>query len=198
MAEQDASIVKAVNRIDAVLAHGSIGGALRYMNEPANILRDHQFYRRILHIGSGAEQPAAELDADWYKRNFLICARLIQLARPGDRITSVRATLIFCASASAKRRASAWSNPIHTFPDEGLPVPDIMHLLFKAPVEDVLAALTTPERIREWWTPDADIESRVGEFRFHGGASVHRITILEHDLPRRALWNEQLEVKQDA
>jgi hypothetical protein len=84
--EEDARTVEDVNRDNQILAHGTISQALRYMNEPAVILQEHQFYRRILRIGSGADQPGAELDADWYKRNFLICAHLIQLAEPGDRI----------------------------------------------------------------------------------------------------------------
>jgi hypothetical protein len=86
MQAEDARILQDVNRDNQILAHGTISQTLRYMNEPAVILQEHQFYRRILRIGSGADQPGAELDADWYKRNFLICAHLIQLARPGDRI----------------------------------------------------------------------------------------------------------------
>jgi hypothetical protein len=75
-----------VNRENRLLEHGTISELLRYMNEPANILQAHQFYRRILRIGAGADQPGVELAADWYKRNFLICANLLQLAKPGDRI----------------------------------------------------------------------------------------------------------------
>jgi len=86
MQEEDARILQDVNQDNKILSHGTISDALRYMNQPAVILQEHQFYRRILRIGSGADQPGAELDADWYKRNFLICAHLIQLAKPGDRI----------------------------------------------------------------------------------------------------------------
>lgn len=84
--EEDARTVADVNEDNKILAHGTISDALRYMNTPAVILQEHQFYRRILKIGAGADQPGAELDAGWYKRNFLICAHLIQLAQPGDRI----------------------------------------------------------------------------------------------------------------
>lgn len=83
---EDAQILRSVNDDNEHLAHGTISQTLRHMNDPAVILRDHQFYRRILKIGDGADQPGAQLDADWYKRNFLICASLIQLAKPGDRI----------------------------------------------------------------------------------------------------------------
>ena len=39
-----------------------------------------------LRIGSGTAQPGVNLLTAWYKRNFLICANLIQLSRPGDHI----------------------------------------------------------------------------------------------------------------
>jgi hypothetical protein len=84
--EEDAKIAREVNEDNEMLAHGTISDVLRYMNDPAKVVQQHQFYRRILAIGSGSDQPGAELDADWYKRNFLICANLIQLAKPGDRI----------------------------------------------------------------------------------------------------------------
>jgi hypothetical protein len=83
---EDSTILEDVNADNRILAHGTISDALRYMNQPSVILREHQFYRRLLRIGSGSDQPAAELDAEWYRRNFLICAHLIQIAQPGDRI----------------------------------------------------------------------------------------------------------------
>ncbi|NUQ17748.1 MAG: hypothetical protein HOP95_04740 [Sphingomonas sp.] len=86
MQQLDADIVRSVSETDQILAHGTVADALRYLNQPSTILASQQFYRRILEVGSGADQPGAELDAAWYKRNFLICAHLIQLARPGDRI----------------------------------------------------------------------------------------------------------------
>jgi hypothetical protein len=69
-----------------VLTRQSIGAGLRYLNEPARIAADHSFYRQVLKIGGGDEQPGVELVTDWYKRNFRICANLLQLAKPGDRI----------------------------------------------------------------------------------------------------------------
>jgi len=44
------------------------------------------FYSDLLRIGAGDEQPGAALKAAWEKRNSEICARLVQLAQPGDRI----------------------------------------------------------------------------------------------------------------
>jgi len=58
----------------------------RYLNAPDRISRDNAFYAKMLRIGAGAEQPGVELLTAWHHRNFLICANLIQAAKPGDRI----------------------------------------------------------------------------------------------------------------
>jgi hypothetical protein len=56
-------------------------------NEPARILADHEnFYYGLLAFGDEKEQPGAELNAAWYRRNAKIFAKLIQIARPGDRV----------------------------------------------------------------------------------------------------------------
>jgi hypothetical protein len=43
-------------------------------------------YYRLLSFGSGDDLPGAELNGRWYTRNAMIFARLMQVARPGDRI----------------------------------------------------------------------------------------------------------------
>lgn len=43
-------------------------------------------YYRFLPFGSGDAQPGAELNGRWYTRNAVIFAKLMQVARPGDRI----------------------------------------------------------------------------------------------------------------
>lgn len=43
-------------------------------------------YYRFLQFGSGDDLPGAELNGRWYTRNALIFAKLMQVARPGDRI----------------------------------------------------------------------------------------------------------------
>lgn len=68
------------------LASGTVGSTLRFLNDPIRVKNGNRFYRTMLHIGAGIEQPGAELLTDWYKRNALICANLVQLARSGDRI----------------------------------------------------------------------------------------------------------------
>jgi hypothetical protein len=86
LAAADASVAAEIARIDDILAHGTIGDALRFMNDPARISGGNAFYRTTLKIGEGANQPGAELLTAWYKRNFYICANLIQHAHAGDRV----------------------------------------------------------------------------------------------------------------
>jgi hypothetical protein len=43
----------------------------------------------MIGFGSGDNQAGAELNARWYARNAQIFARLVQVARPGDRIVVV-------------------------------------------------------------------------------------------------------------
>lgn len=67
----------------------TIGRMLRSLNEPAAIAADHGWYLQTLVFGQGAEQPAARLLGSWMARNAAICARLVQSARPGDRVLVV-------------------------------------------------------------------------------------------------------------
>jgi hypothetical protein len=92
-----------VQQESTILAHGTVGDLLRFLNTPANIVRANGFYGYAAHVGGGTEQPGAELLTAWYHRNALICANLVQLARPGDRIVvfygSGHATLLrMCVS----------------------------------------------------------------------------------------------------
>ena len=82
----NADIQKMVDTISATLKNGTISDTLRYLNDPSRIARDNDFYREMLLVGGGTEQPGADLLAAWYKRNAYICANLVQLAKPGDRI----------------------------------------------------------------------------------------------------------------
>lgn len=47
------------------------------------------FYYRLLGIGDTQTQPGAELNAGWYLRNAKIFAKLMTVARPGDRVLVV-------------------------------------------------------------------------------------------------------------
>ncbi|MFC3067733.1 DUF5694 domain-containing protein [Phenylobacterium soli] len=71
---------------EAVLARSGVAGVLRYVNDPAKVAEGQGFYRSMLRVGGGAQQPGAELLTAWYRRNALICANIVQQARPGDRI----------------------------------------------------------------------------------------------------------------
>jgi hypothetical protein len=82
----NADIQKMVDTICKTLANGTISDKLRYLNEPSRIARDNDFYRDMVRVGGGAQQPGADLLSAWYKRNAYICANLVQLAKPGDRI----------------------------------------------------------------------------------------------------------------
>jgi Family of unknown function (DUF5694) len=59
---------------------------LRHYNEPERMARDHLFQRFLLPIGEGKEQPGPDVVATWYRRNLIICAKIIQAAKPGDRL----------------------------------------------------------------------------------------------------------------
>jgi hypothetical protein len=78
-----------VDAINATLTSHSIGATLHFLNEPERIARDHDFYRTMLRVGGGNEQPGVALLTAWYDRNFRICANLVQEAKPGDRVVVV-------------------------------------------------------------------------------------------------------------
>ncbi|HUB89015.1 MAG TPA: DUF5694 domain-containing protein [Dyella sp.] len=86
LAEQDALVQRQVAEEARVLATKGVSAELRLLNDPARLKEDHAFYRAALRIGENADQPGADLLTAWYRRNFLICAKLLQRSRPGDRI----------------------------------------------------------------------------------------------------------------
>lgn len=67
----------------------SLGALLRAHNDPAKIASDNAFYLDTLRYGALDEQPGAALVSAWYARNFNICARIVQTAKPGDRVLVV-------------------------------------------------------------------------------------------------------------
>ena len=67
----------------------TVGHMLRWLNAPERVASDHGFYTAMLAFGAGDAQPGAVLNGRWYTRNALIFARLMQAARPGDRIVVV-------------------------------------------------------------------------------------------------------------
>ena len=75
-----------VDKQTQTIVSGGISAALRYLNDPRFFAHANDFYRQTLRIGGGTTQPGADLLTAWYRRNFLICANIIQLAKPGDHI----------------------------------------------------------------------------------------------------------------
>lgn len=84
--EAQASVAAMVARQDELMKTQGVAGNLRYLNDPVRIAGDNAFYRTLLRIGGGTAQPGADLLTAWYRRNFLICANLVQASRPGDRV----------------------------------------------------------------------------------------------------------------
>jgi hypothetical protein len=86
LTKANAQVETFVKAQDEKLAKGSVGDVLRYLNDPALIKDGNGFYRTTLLVGGGTEQPGADLLTQWYRRNFLICANLVQRAKPGDHV----------------------------------------------------------------------------------------------------------------
>lgn len=86
LAEAETAITAHVAAQDKVLREQGVGPTLRFLNDPVRIARDNAFYRALGRIGGGDEQPGVAVLTAWYKRNFAICANLVQAAKPGDRM----------------------------------------------------------------------------------------------------------------
>jgi hypothetical protein len=86
LAAQGAAIDAFLKAQSDVLNSKGVSAALRVLNDPARLAGDNAFYRTTLKIGAGSTQPGADLLTQWYRRNFLICANILQLTKPGDRV----------------------------------------------------------------------------------------------------------------
>ena len=75
--------------IEKLQASNSIAGALAALNARASVERDQTLYYGMLALGDAAQQPGAELNAMWYMRNAKIFAKLMTVAKPGDRVLVV-------------------------------------------------------------------------------------------------------------
>jgi hypothetical protein len=84
-----AGVKAASDRIAAEQASRSIPALLLTYNDPASPLAGQDSYYALLRFGDGDAQPGAELNAMWYLRNAKIFAKLINVAKPGDRIVVV-------------------------------------------------------------------------------------------------------------
>lgn len=66
----------------------TIGKLLAEINAPDHPMaaRNGAMYYRFLQFGAGDVLPGAELNGRWYTRNAMIFGKLVQVAKPGDRI----------------------------------------------------------------------------------------------------------------
>lgn len=72
--------------LDAQLKTKTLGQILRVHNDPRFVAAGNSFYLDVLRYGALDEQPGADLVSRWYERNVRICARIVQIAEPGDRV----------------------------------------------------------------------------------------------------------------
>ncbi|MBY4636343.1 hypothetical protein K5P26_04205 [Sphingopyxis sp. XHP0097] len=80
-----AEIVAHTQRLAGGIATDNILDALAAHNDPA-VYAIGNFYYEVLPLGDGTMQPGAELNAYWYMRNAKIFAKLMAVAKPGERI----------------------------------------------------------------------------------------------------------------
>ena len=88
LAGANAKIEDFVQQQQTMLNTATVSEVLRWLNGPVLAKDGNAFYRTMLKVGGGAEQPGADLLTAWYKRNFYICANIVQLAKPGGRIVA--------------------------------------------------------------------------------------------------------------
>jgi hypothetical protein len=76
-------------KLEAAQASTSIPRLLDGLNDPATPSGGQDLYYTLLAFGDGERQPGADLNAMWYLRNAKIFAKLMNVARPGDRVLVV-------------------------------------------------------------------------------------------------------------
>lgn len=81
-----AALSEQVKATQTIVDTQSVAAVLRHLNQPDLLTRDHAFYRGVLRYGQADQQPGAAILSAWQARNTEICARLVQAARPGDRV----------------------------------------------------------------------------------------------------------------
>lgn len=84
-----ATVQASAKKFEAEQATTSIPRMLIRYNDPSTPMGGQDSYYSLLRLGDGNEQPGADLNAMWYLRNAKIFAKLINVAKPGDRILVV-------------------------------------------------------------------------------------------------------------
>ena len=78
-----------VARMEQIQDRGTIADVLLHLNRPERTDEDQSFYYNMLAFGDTEQQPGADLNAMWYLRNAKIFAKLMTVAKPGDRVLVV-------------------------------------------------------------------------------------------------------------
>lgn len=86
VARFQSTVSEIVKLMDRMQREESIGANLRFMNQPANILKAHQPYADMATVGARDGYIGARVVGQWYDRNLNIFANLASIAQPGDRI----------------------------------------------------------------------------------------------------------------
>jgi hypothetical protein len=84
-----AEVQRSATETEALQPTTSIPALLDRYNDPATPMGGQSLYYGLLRYGDGDAQPGAELNAMWYLRNAKIFAKLMNVARPGDRVLVV-------------------------------------------------------------------------------------------------------------
>jgi len=78
-----------IKAFDASQKTRTIAQLLAVWNEPGSYVTGISAYYNLLPIGDADTQPGADLNAMWYLRNAKIFGKLMQVAKPGDRVLVV-------------------------------------------------------------------------------------------------------------
>ena len=78
-----------VAQITGLQATNSVAGVLESLNRPEKDEHAQAWHYRLLAYGDTEAQPGADLNAMWYLRNAKIFAKVMTVAKPGDRVLVV-------------------------------------------------------------------------------------------------------------
>jgi hypothetical protein len=86
LAKANAPVAAWSKSFEAAQKTKSIAQLLTEMNSPRSINGRMDSYYGVLAVGDRDAQPGADLNAMWYLRNAKIFGKLMQIAKPGDRV----------------------------------------------------------------------------------------------------------------
>ena len=89
LAASNVPVVTALKTFEAAQKTSSVAQLLVRMNTPRTAFTGMESYYNILAIGDHDNQAGADLNAAWYLRNAKIFGKVMQVAKPGDRVLIV-------------------------------------------------------------------------------------------------------------